>query len=119
MNDLLDEMFLNKFKQAIEIQHIPKDDEEEQKEMDLKKQYDLFRREAKELHQQLERLHEDPKREDYIIQEVMNTFQEKKVEMNQRFNRVSIIGNEVIEEMRRELKKLNIGLYQGGERARE
>ena len=119
MHNLLDEIFLNKFKQASEIQHIRKDDEEEQKELDLKKQYDLFRREAKELDQYLERLNEDPKREIDVIREVLNTLQEKKDEMNKRFNRISIIGSQVIEEMIREFKKWNEGLQQGGERARE
>ena len=50
MHDLLDEIFLCKLQETIEIQGIPKDDEEEQKDIDLKKQYDLFTKEAKELH---------------------------------------------------------------------
>ena len=49
MHDLLDEIFLHKLQETIEIQRIPKDDEEEQKELDLKKHYGLFTREAKEL----------------------------------------------------------------------
>ena len=50
MHNLLDEILLRKVQETIEFQPIPKDDEEEQKELDLKKQYNIFTREAKELH---------------------------------------------------------------------
>ena len=39
MHSLLDEIFILNIHQAIEIQQMPKDDEEEQKELDLKKQH--------------------------------------------------------------------------------
>ena len=99
MHELLDEIFLNKLQETFKIQNILKDDKEEQKELDLKKQYDLFTREAKELHQQIERLHEDPKREIDVIREVLNTFQEKQDEMNKRFKKLSIKGAEVVDEV--------------------
>ena len=50
IHNLLDEIYLRKLQNTIEVQHIRKDDEEEQKDIDLKKQYDLFTKEAKELH---------------------------------------------------------------------
>lgn len=46
MHKILDEIFLLKLHRSIEIQHIVRVDEEEQKELDLKKEYDLLAREA-------------------------------------------------------------------------
>ena len=54
MHQMADDLFLLSVRQIIKIQHIPKDDEEEQKELDLKKQYDFFPKEAEELHNRLE-----------------------------------------------------------------
>ena len=49
MHKVLDQIFLLDVQKTIEMQHIPKDEQEEQKELDLKKQFLNFMREAEAL----------------------------------------------------------------------
>lgn len=80
MHWLLDEVFLTHLEQAIEIQHISKDDEEEQKELDLQKQYLRFPKDAQELLNQLEGIQAEKKTDK--IEENLNTFQTRNLEWN-------------------------------------
>ena len=105
MHEMVDDIFLLSVRQIIEIQHIPKDDEEEQKELDLKKQYDLFPKEAEELHKGLEQLLDEPKMEDYKIVEALHLFKTRKEEIDHRFKKLESAGEAAIEGLKNELQR--------------
>ena len=92
MHQMADDLFLLSLRQIIKIQHIPKDDEEEQKELDLKKQYELFTREAGELHDQLEDLLDEAKDNEHKIEEALTLFEQRREEMSQRFKKLGTTG---------------------------
>ena len=55
LREVIDEMLLDRVRESIhKIQSNPKGDSEEEKEPDLKKQYEHFTREAKEVRKELE-----------------------------------------------------------------
>ena len=55
--------------------------EEELKELNLKKEYDAFTREAKELHNQMEEILAEEDRDGGKIEEALNLFKIKRDEM--------------------------------------
>ena len=62
-------MFLCSMRERIvKKQYIPKDDEEEQKELELSKQYDVFRGEADEVRKEMEGLLDKAEWEDGKVQ---------------------------------------------------
>ena len=94
---MVDEMFAEEVKERIgETQQIPKDDEEEQKELDLKKQYNLFTREAEELRNKLEEALDEAGREDGKIEETLQLYKIRKEEMSQRFQKLGETATEAL-----------------------
>ena len=72
MHQMVDEMIHQRMKQNIgQIKDIPKEDKEEQKEPELMKQYDLFTREAEEVHKGMEKMLDQAGKEDDKIGEAL------------------------------------------------
>ena len=102
MHSLLDEIFLTNLEQAIETQQISQDDEEEQKELNLKKQYQLYSKEVEELRKHLEELQD---KQGSQIQESLHIFETKKDEWSRRFRKLQNTGQESLEGIKSELTK--------------
>ena len=102
MHSLLDEIFLTNLEQAIETQQISQDDEEEQKELNLKKQYQLYSKEVEELRKHLEELQD---KQGSQIQESLHIFETKEDEWSKRFRKLQNTGQESLEGIKSELTK--------------
>ena len=70
----------------------------------MKKQYDLFPKEAEELHKELEQLLDEPKMEDHKIVEALHLFKTRKEEIDHRFKKVESAGEAAIEGLKNELQ---------------
>ena len=103
---MVDERVLRIMRERVrEIENISKKDGEEEKELDLKKQNDLFNREAKELHEQVEELLDEA--DEHKIEEALDAMEIRKEEMNQRFKKLGERGVEAVEDVMKEFKKWN------------
>ena len=71
--------------------------EEELKELNLKKEYDAFTREAKELHNQMEEILAEEDRDGGKIEEALNLFKIKRDDMTQKFKKLEETGAQAIE----------------------
>ena len=71
----------------------------------MKKEYDAFTREAKELHNQMEEILAEEERDK--IEEALNIFKIRRDEMTQKFKKLEETGAQAIERVKKTLKKWN------------